>query len=113
MNPLLKTSPLVDTAADILQLRQQLARRDQALYAAEAIIQELREALRLERIKRFGKQSETLSDLQLELLVGDARLLLGALAQTLYRCPQDTNQRPCRGQQRGTRRRAHGRVVRH
>ena len=68
MNSALKTSPADTEAADILQLRQQLARRDQALYAAEAIIQELREALRLERIKRFGKQSETLSDLQLELL---------------------------------------------
>jgi len=31
----------------------------------------LRAALRLERIKRFGKQSEKLSDLQLELLVGE------------------------------------------
>jgi transposase len=71
MNPALKTSPAATEAADILQLRQQLARRDQALFAAEAIIQELREALRLERIKRFGKQSETLSDLQLELLVGE------------------------------------------
>jgi len=68
MNPALKTSPAV--ADDLLvQMRQQLARKDQALQAAEAIIQELREALRLERIKRFGKQSEKLSDLQLELLV--------------------------------------------
>ncbi len=67
MNPALKTSPAV--ADDLLvQMRQQLARKDQALQAAEAIIQELREALRLERIKRFGKQSEKLSDLQLELL---------------------------------------------
>jgi transposase len=70
MNPVLKASPAV--VDDLLvQMRQQLARKDQALQAAEAIIQELREALRLERIKRFGKQSEKLSDLQLELLVGE------------------------------------------
>ena len=70
MNPALKTSPAI--ADDLLvQMRQQLARKDQALHAAEAIIQQLREALRLERIKRFGKQSEKLSDLQLELLSGE------------------------------------------
>ena len=46
----------------------ELARRDQALHAAELIIEQLKEALRLERIKKYGKPSETLSDLQLELL---------------------------------------------
>jgi transposase len=46
----------------------ELARSRQALAAAEAIIQQLKEALRLERIRKYGKQSETLSDLQLELL---------------------------------------------
>ena len=46
----------------------ELARSRQALAAAEAIIQQLKEALRLERIKKYGKQSEKLSDLQLELL---------------------------------------------
>jgi transposase len=46
----------------------ELARSRQALAAAEAIIQQLKEALRLERIRRYGKQSEKLSDLQLELL---------------------------------------------
>lgn len=45
-----------------------IAEKGQALAAAEAIIQQLKEALRLERIKKYGKQSETLSDLQLELL---------------------------------------------
>src|ERR1035441_812251 len=49
----------------------QLARKDQALHAAEQIIQQLKEALRLKRIKEFGKQSEKLSDLQLELLAGE------------------------------------------
>ncbi|WP_420239029.1 IS66 family transposase [Telmatobacter bradus] len=87
MNPLLKTSPLVDTASDILQLRQQLARKDQALFAAEAIIQELREALRLERIKRFGKQSEKLSDLQLELLSGEPALSSEEIAGEVERGP--------------------------
>jgi transposase len=62
-------------AAVMEQLRQkveakdvELARKGQALEAAEAIIQQLKEALRLERIKKYGKQSEKLSDLQLELL---------------------------------------------
>ena len=45
-----------------------IAKRDQALFAAEAIIELLKEALRLKRIKEFGKQSEKLSDHQLELL---------------------------------------------
>jgi transposase len=45
-----------------------IAEKNQALSAAEAIIQQLKEALRLERIKKYGKQSEKLSDLQLELL---------------------------------------------
>jgi transposase len=45
-----------------------IAEKDRALAAAEAIIQQLKEALRLERIKKYGKQSEKLSDLQLELL---------------------------------------------
>ena len=62
-------------AAIMAQLEQkveakdaELARKDQALHAAEAIIEQLKEALRLERIKKYGKASEKLSDLQLELL---------------------------------------------
>lgn len=46
----------------------ELARSRQALAAAEAIIEQLKESLRLERIRKYGKQSEKLSDLQLELL---------------------------------------------
>src|SRR5260370_18574415 len=46
----------------------ELARSRQALAAAEAIIQQLKEAIRLERIGKYGKQSEKLTDLQLELL---------------------------------------------
>ena len=68
--------------AIVAQLREQmeetiaardaeLARKDQALYAAKEIIEQLKEALRLERIKKYGKQSEKLSDLQLELLDGE------------------------------------------
>ena len=45
-----------------------IAAKDQALAAAEAIIVQLQEALRLERIRKYGKQSEKLSDLQLQLL---------------------------------------------
>jgi transposase len=62
-------------AAVMEQLREQVGAQDrviaektQALAAADAIIQQLKEALRLERIRKYGKQSEKLSDLQLQLL---------------------------------------------
>lgn len=45
-----------------------IAEKDQALSAAEAIIQQLKEALRAERVARYGKRREKLSDLQLQLL---------------------------------------------
>jgi transposase/uncharacterized coiled-coil protein SlyX len=45
-----------------------IAKKEQELFAAEAIIEQLREALRAERVARYGKRSETLSDLQLQLL---------------------------------------------
>jgi hypothetical protein len=51
-------------ASVIAQLHEQIASKDQALHAAEEIIQQLKEALRLERIRQFGKQSEKLSDLR-------------------------------------------------
>ena len=47
---------------------QQLTRKDQALALAEIKIKVLEERLRLDRIARYGKRSETLSDLQLQLL---------------------------------------------
>ena len=72
MNPTSKSSfPVVldpVAAAIIAQLQQKVEVKDQALAAAEAIIQQLKEALRLERIKKYGSRSEKLSDLQLELL---------------------------------------------
>jgi transposase len=49
-------------------LRQMNARLKQQLEQAELKIRVLEERLRLERIARYGKRSETLSDLQLELL---------------------------------------------
>ena len=52
----------------IAQLQAQLARKDQALALAEVKIKVLEERLRLDRIARYGKRSETLSDLQLQLL---------------------------------------------
>src|SRR5580658_10879538 len=78
MNPLSNSSlPVVldpVAAAIIAQLQQkveerdaQLARSKQAL-AADSVIQQLKDALRLERIQKYGKRSETLSDLQLQLL---------------------------------------------
>jgi transposase len=79
MNPAVKSilpavlDPVV--AAAMEQLRDKveakdrvIAEKNQALAAADAIIRQLKEALRLERIRKYGKQSETLSDLQLELL---------------------------------------------
>ena len=79
MNPTSKSSlpavldPVVAAVMEQLQQKveakdAELARKDQALHAAEAIIEQLKEALRLERIRKYGKQSEKLSDLQLELL---------------------------------------------
>lgn len=50
------------------QLKQQLTRSNQALALAEMKIRALEERLRLVRIAKYGKRSETLSDLQLELL---------------------------------------------
>lgn len=46
----------------------QLMRAQQALTLSELKNQKLVEELRLERIKKYGKKSETLSDLQLQLL---------------------------------------------
>jgi transposase len=51
-----------------LELQKKNDRLDQQLALAEMKIQSLMEELRLERIKRYGKRSEKLSDLQLQLL---------------------------------------------
>src|ERR1700756_5465838 len=83
MNPTSK-SPLAAAldpvmAAVLEQLRSEMrqeveakdriiAEKSQALFAAEAIIQQLKEALRAERVARYGKRSEKLSDLQFQLL---------------------------------------------
>ena len=83
MDPVSKSSlptvldPVV--AAVVEQLRSEMRReveakeriiaaKDQALFAAEAIIEQLKEALRAERVARYGKRSEKLSDLQFQLL---------------------------------------------
>ncbi len=54
--------------AQLSDKNQLLARKDQALALAEMKIKVLEERLRLDRIARYGKRSETLSDLQLQLL---------------------------------------------
>lgn len=54
--------------AQLADKNQQLTRKDQALALAEIKIKVLEERLRLDRIARYGKRSETLSDLQLQLL---------------------------------------------
>jgi len=59
-------------AAIIAQLKQEMKQaisaKDQIIALSEMRIQKLEEELRLERIKKYGKQSEKLSDLQLNLL---------------------------------------------
>src|ERR1035437_2712080 len=54
--------------AQLAEKDTQLMRSQQALRTSELKIQKLEEELRLERIKKYGKQSEKLSDLQLQLL---------------------------------------------
>ena len=49
-------------------MQQQLEAKDRALALAEMKVRKLEEQLRLERIRKYGKRSETLSDLQLRLL---------------------------------------------
>ncbi len=79
MNPASKTSlpaavdPVVAAIMEQLQQKVEakdrvIAAKDQALAAAETIIQQLKDALRLERIHKYGKRSEKLTDLQLGLL---------------------------------------------
>jgi len=52
-------------------LEQQVSQRDYELMRANLVIQSLAEQLRLERVKFLGPKSETLSDLQLRLLIED------------------------------------------
>ena len=54
--------------AQLADKDQQLARKDRALALAEVKIKVLEERLRQDRIARYGKRSETLCDLQLQLL---------------------------------------------
>jgi len=76
MNPTSKSSlPVVldPVAAAIMaqwkqQMEQTIAAKDRIIALSEMKIQKLEEELRLERIKKYGKRSETLSDLQLQLL---------------------------------------------
>ena len=79
MNPASKSS--LPTALDpvaaaiVAQLQErieeqnrQIARNQQTIASYQMHVQKLEEELRLERIRKYGKQSEKLSDLQLELL---------------------------------------------
>src|ERR1039458_204020 len=54
--------------AQLVEKDAQLLRLQQALATSEMRAQKFEEELRLERIKKYGKQSEKLSDLQLKLL---------------------------------------------
>jgi transposase len=73
MSPSLTPSsiPVVDdpVASEIIaQLRREVAARDHIIALSEMKIRLLMEEIRLERIRRYGKRSEKLSDLQLQLL---------------------------------------------
>jgi transposase len=79
MNPVSKLSPPVVPdpflAEVIAQLKEQVSAQQRVISEKDARlatyamhVQKLEEELRLERIKKYGKQSEKLSDLQLELL---------------------------------------------
>jgi transposase len=59
---------LAERDQQIADRDQQLMRKNQVLALAEVKIKVLEERLRLDRIARYGKRSETLSDLQLQLL---------------------------------------------
>src|ERR1700739_968639 len=87
-----------------------IAEKDQALSAAEAIIQQLKEALRAERVARYGKRSEKLSDLQFQLLDLEpgglsAEIEREVASDPLPECPEDTqkNHKPTEKQQRARR----------
>ena len=87
-----------------------IAEKDQALSAAEAIIQQLKEALRAERVARYGKRSEKLSDLQFQLLdlepgVSSDEIEREVASGPLPECPGDTqeNHKPTEKQQRARR----------
>jgi transposase len=72
MNPASKSSfPVIADpviAAMVAQLKQENALYKQSISIYEMKIQKLEQELRLERIQKYGKHSEKLSDLQLQLL---------------------------------------------
>ena len=87
-----------------------IAEKNQALSAAEAIIQQLQEALRAERVARYGKRSEKLSDLQFQLLdlepgVSSDEIEAEVTRGSLPECPGNTpeNHTPTEKQQRARR----------
>jgi hypothetical protein len=72
MNPASKSSlPVISDpgiAAMVAQLKQENALYKQSISIYEMKVQKLEQELRLERIQKYGKHSEKLSDLQLQLL---------------------------------------------
>ena len=123
MNPFSKPSlsaPLDPVVAAVLeQLKEKveakdriIAAKDQALSAAEAIIQQLRDALRAERVARYGKRSEKLSDLQFQLLdlepgVSSDEIEREAASGPLPECPESTEENPTPTQKQQRARRNH------
>lgn len=75
-------------------LQQHVTLLERELQWARLKIQALQEELRLERIKRYGPQSETLSDLQLKLLDGEPGVTGEEVeAEAKRKCVPDTLER--------------------
>ena len=78
-------------AAIIAQLKQEMKQaisaKDQIIALSEMRIQKLEEELRLERIKKYGRQSEKLSDLQLRLLDLEPAVSSGEITAEIERGP--------------------------
>jgi len=73
-----------------------LARKEQALRAAEAENRLLREALRLERIRKYGPAGERLCDAQLELLEAEPSVLKAEVEAEGERPPPPKDAKPRR-----------------
>jgi hypothetical protein len=79
----------------IAEQNRQIARNQQTIASYQMHVQKLEEELRLERIRKYGKQSEKLSDLQLELWIASppCRATRSRRKLPAVRCPQPRRRR--------------------
>jgi hypothetical protein len=79
----------------IAEQNRQIARNQQTIASYQMHVQKLEEELRLERIRKYGKQSEKLSYLQLELLDCEpaCRATRSRRKLPAVRCPQPRRRR--------------------